>query len=174
MKISHSRSRRQASSSSRERAILFTVAGRTFAIAADAVDEVRNLDGLAPFAPASTYPQLAKVRFTLERRGRRYLAVDAYAHFGIVAATPTRLMVMRNIPTAVLVDGIERMHDIGMVRTLPAAFQGEERRWYRGLTILKGRVVPVVNADAFLTRAEFTLLDSHRTPELETMSAVTV
>jgi CheW-like domain. len=117
------------------------------------------------------YQRLSKVRFTLERQGRRYLVVDGCAHFGMVAATPTRLMVMRNVPTAVLVDGIERMHDIGMVHSLPAAFQGEERHWYRGLAVLKGRVVPVVNADAFLSRAEFTLLDSHLTPALEMMAA---
>lgn len=76
-------------------------------------------------------------------------------------------MVMRSIPVAVLVSGIERMHDIGEVRPLPSAFQGDERRWYRGLTIVKRRAVPVVNADSFLTRAEFTLLEANcaSTPE---------
>jgi chemotaxis signal transduction protein len=161
MKLSHSRSRRKAPALQRESAILFTVSGIVFAIAADAIDEVRNLDGLVPCATTSAYQRLDKVKFTLERQGSRYFVVDAGAHFGIpAAASPaTRLMVMRSIPVAVLVGGIERMHDIGPVHPLPGAFHGDERRWYRGLAILKRRAVPVVNADAFLTRAEFTLLE---------------
>jgi chemotaxis signal transduction protein len=162
MKLSHSRSRRRSSLSQRESAILFSVAGMVFAIAADAIDEVRNLDGLVPCDLASAYQRLEKVRFTLERQGRRYFVVDAGVHFGIptAGAQATRLMVMRNIPVAVLVGGIERMHDIAAMRALPAAFRGDERRWYRGLTVLKGKVVPVVNPDAFLTRAEFTLSEA--------------
>jgi chemotaxis signal transduction protein len=172
MKISHSRSRRAASSSVRESAILFTVAGKLFAIAADAVDEVRNIDGLAHCNPSSRYPKLAKVTFTLERQGCRYFVVDAGAHFGMTSVTSeaARLMVMRNTASAVLVDGIERMHDIAAIQLLPAAFRGEERRWYRGLTVLNQRVVPVVNSDAFLTRAELTLLEATYAPASKEMA----
>jgi hypothetical protein len=57
-----------------------------------------------------------------------------------------------------MVDGIDRMQEIHSIHTLPDAFLGEERCWYRGLTLLKGKVVPVVHADAFLTKAETTLI----------------
>jgi chemotaxis signal transduction protein len=173
MKISHSRPRRPTSVSRNERAILFAVGGTTFAIAAEAVDEIRNLDGLEPWTPASLYQQFAKVRFTLDRQGYRYFVVDAAIHFGMTTAhAPTRMMLMRNLRSALLVDQIERMHDIGSVCALPAAFRGEERRWYRGLTVLRGKVVPVVNHDAFLTRAELTLLEANCSPARKTRAAV--
>jgi chemotaxis signal transduction protein len=175
MKISHSRSNRKAPTSGQERAILFSVGGTTFAIAADAVDEIRNLDGLEPCAPASLYQRLAKVRFTLERQRCCYFVVDAGAHFGMptAASQAMRLMVMRNVRSAVLVGTIERMHDIGVVLALPGAFQGEERRWYRGLTVLKGRVIPVLKPDAFLTRADLTLLEASCAPARKIRGMVT-
>ena len=63
-------------------------------------------------------------------------------------------MILRNMPTSVLVDSTDRMMDISTLHALPNAFQSDERTWYRGLAILNGEVVPVVNASAFLSAAE--------------------
>ncbi|MFZ3382104.1 MAG: hypothetical protein WA193_20895, partial [Candidatus Acidiferrales bacterium] len=46
------------------------------------------------------------------------------------------------------------------VYALPQGFQGEERRWYRGLAYLEDRVIPVINPAGFLTAEEFGRLDS--------------
>jgi hypothetical protein len=45
------------------------------------------------------------------------------------------------------------------VYALPLGFQGEERQWYRGLTYLEDRVIPVINPAGFLTPEEFSRLD---------------
>ena len=46
------------------------------------------------------------------------------------------------------------------LQALPAAFCHEERRWYRGLTVLDQVVVPVVNPAGFLTSDELFQLDA--------------
>jgi hypothetical protein len=43
---------------------------------------------------------------------------------------------------------------------LPNAFCHEERRWYRGLTVLDQSVIPVVSPEGFLTPDELSLLDA--------------
>lgn len=173
MRISQPQHRSRAASRT-ETVILFSVGGSTFAIAANAVDEIRDLAGLQEFHLGMPYHKLSKVKATLERQGKRYFAVDAAAHFRLPHAQPTRLLVLRHLPVAVIVDGIDRMQDIHTVHALHEAFLGEERRWYRGLTLLKGKVVPVVYPQAFLTKAETTLLNAAlRSTETRTGIAVT-
>jgi len=65
---------------------------------------------------------------------------------------------LQHAPAAVLVDAIDRMQDIHSIHELPSAFCGEERGWYRGLAVIKGRVLPVVRPEALLSKAEATLL----------------
>ncbi len=141
-----------------EPVILFAVAGTTFAISAADVDEIRDVSGLEPLPPAHLGPKFAKFKHTLQREGRTYFVVDANTHFRALPTHHTRLLVLRGAPAAVLVDAIDRMTEIAALRPLPNAFTGEERDWYRGLAVLKDDVVPVVDASAFLTKAESTVL----------------
>jgi hypothetical protein len=142
-----------------EAVILFAVGASTFAIAASAVDEIRNMQGLKPLAHSPvTQAKLARVRNVLVREGKTYFVVDANYHFCMLPSKPTRVLVLRNSPAAILVDAIY---------ALPRAFNGEERRWFRGLALmsLSGRgegddVVPVVNPDCFLSAAEQQILES--------------
>ena len=144
---------RSSSSRKQENVILFSVAGNTFALATSAVEEIRELAGLQEFPS-----RLFKVTRKLERQGRQYMVVDAGRHFRLSSAQPTRLMVFRNLPIAIMVDSIDRMQEIQSIQALPGAFSGEERNWYRGLTVLKGKVIPVIKPEAFLSKAEITLL----------------
>ena len=155
MRISQALPRLGSSTRAKETMILFWVGGFSFAVAATAVDEIREVTGLQEFPS-----RLAKVTHTLERQGRHYFVVDAARHFRLMAADSTRLMVLRNSPVAVIVDAIDRMQEIQSIHALPEGFHGEERIWYRGLTLLKGKVVPVVRPDTFLTKAEITLLNA--------------
>lgn len=133
-----------------EPAILFALGAVTFAIAAKEVDEIRDVAGLLP--PGVTSPS-PKVKFRLVREGKTYWVLDASEHFHMVSSRSSRVLVLRNASTAVLVERIDRMAAISAVLPLPPAFQGEERSWYRGLTIIEenaiSRAVPVVNADTF-------------------------
>lgn len=138
--------------------ILFAVGGMTFAISAAEVEEIRSVSGLEPLRGGFLPAKFSKFKFRLQRDERTYFVVDANSHFGIPVSNHDRLLVLRERPAAVLVDAIDRMTEIGAVHPLPKAFSGEERDWYRGLAILKEDVVPVVNAGAFLTRAESTVL----------------
>lgn len=138
--------------------ILFHVADIKFAIDAAEVDEIRNLDGLAPLSSARAHPQLTKVKYSFQRQRTMYFAVDAGLHFGTSPATPTRIMVLRKSPVAVLVDKIDRMSELPPLRPLPAAFHGQEKKWYAGIGMRNEEVIPVVNPSAFLTKAEIMVL----------------
>lgn len=159
MKISSTR-RLRANSQKGETAILFSLSGYRFAIAAGAVDEIRPLAGLKQFQPTVTDPRFAKVKHILERQGRRYFVIDTCALFRVPPSDASRLLLLRNVSAAVMVDSIEQMHEIERIHALPPAFAGEERNWYRGVALIRGKVVPVVNVDAFLTRAEAVLLSA--------------
>jgi chemotaxis signal transduction protein len=151
-----------------EAMILFAVASNTFAIAASAVDEIRNTDGLKPRAHSALG---TCVRHQLVREGKTYFVVDANFHFGQLPSRHTRVLILRNSSVAVLVDCIDRMAEISAIYALPRAFTGDERRWYRGLALMSasGRgepddVVPVVNPEAFLGAAELQVLQDSVKP----------
>jgi chemotaxis signal transduction protein len=141
----------------REDVILFTVGGFKFAIAANAVSEIRSMEDLRPFS-AGSYARLSKIEFTLERNGISHFVVDGARHFHLAASRPTRVLILRQIAAGVLVDSTDRMTEISVLHALPQAFSGDERAWYRGLAILNGEVVPVVNQTAFLSKAEALVL----------------
>lgn len=142
----------------REDVIVFAVSGFKLAIAAGAVKEIRGMEGLHPFTLGGISAQIAKLKFTLERNGTTYFVVDAARHFQLPESHPSRVMVLRNMPTGVLVDSTDRIMEISALHALPPAFTHEERGWYRGLAVVNGQVVPVVNHAAFLNRAELETL----------------
>lgn len=148
-----------AGKGARENVILFTVAGARFAIAAGSVSEIRNMDGLQRFVPGGiTHRAVAKVPYTLQREGGTFFVVNAAHHFGLALSKPSRVLVLRHNAAALLVDSTDRMMEISLLHSLPMAFRGEERSWYRGLAILNGEVLPVVNPAAFLSRGEVAVL----------------
>lgn len=149
---------RRTRTAPREAVILFTVGHNAFAIAAGAVEEIRGLEGLTPFAPPFKLRSLARVKHTLERGKRTYFVVEAAAQFGLPAARDTRLLLLRHAAAAVQVENVARMAEIATLHALPRAFSGDERRWYRGLAQVGEDVVPVVAPEAFLTAAEISLL----------------
>ena len=137
-----------------EGVILFSVSGQKFAIAAGAVNEIRSCEELRDFNLGTVTERVDKLRYTLERSGTTYFVVDAGRHFNLRASIRGRVLILRNSTAAVLVDSTDRMVDIFALHAIPRAFTGEERIWYRGLTVIAGEVVPVVNPAAFLSKAE--------------------
>jgi chemotaxis signal transduction protein len=137
-----------------EPVILFAVGEHSFAAPANEVDEIRDLHGLESIEDATRRTSVSKISATLERSGKSYFVVSAARHFGLPQTDPSRLMVLRGQPIAVLVDNIDRMAEIEKVLPLPNAFYGQERRWYRGLALMSGTAIPVVNMSSFLTPAE--------------------
>jgi chemotaxis signal transduction protein len=147
-----------------EDVILFVVDGHRFAIAANAVDEICNLEGLSPLPAALKHPRLSKVKATLVR-GKKdpdkvFFVVDAAAHFMLKSGEPSRVLVFRNSSAAIQVENIDRMTQISTVVALPAAFSGQERIWYRGLALLGEQVVPLVAPEAFLNKGEQAVLQA--------------
>ena len=142
-----------------ETVLLFAVANQMFAIAADAVQEIRSTDSLAGSAIEIDQIEIGKVRHTVERGRRTYFVVNAGMHFGLPVTRPTLVLILRNLRAAVLIDRIERMAEIAAVHPLPLAFSGDERRWYRGLARLDDFVFPVIQPEGFLTDEEFRVLD---------------
>jgi chemotaxis signal transduction protein len=142
-----------------EAVILFCIANQTFAIAADAVQEIRSTDSLGGTAIEIEQADVPKVRHLVERARRTYYVVSGCAHFGLRVTRPTLVLILRQIRAAVLVDSIERMVDVTTIHPLPRAFEGQERKWYRGLTYLEDRVIPVIYPGGFLSTEEFARLD---------------
>jgi len=145
--------------------ILFTIGSKRFSIAADAVDEIRNLDGLVP-RHSSFVGKLAKVKHILihekKNRSTTYFVVDAAMHFQIRGSQPSRVLILSGSRTALLVDSIERMAQIASVHRLPQAFSGEELVWYCGLACLGDQIFPVVHPGSFLNKGELAVLDAER------------
>jgi chemotaxis signal transduction protein len=141
----------------REDVILFTVGGFKFAIAASSVSEIRSTAGLQKFSAVGSR-MTGKVDYTLERDGAVHFVVNVARHFHLPAGGPTRVMVLRHAPAAVLVDSTDRITEISMLHALPLAFNREERTWYRGLAVLNDEAVPVVNPSAFLSKNEIAAL----------------
>lgn len=147
-----------------EPAILFTVSRQLFAIAAEAVQEIRSTDSIAGAAGEFDCPEVPKVRHTFERARRQYYVVNACAHFGLRVTRPTLVLILRQLRVAVLVDRIERMTELASSYDLPLGFSGEERRWYRGLTYIEDRVIPIVDPRGFLTAEEFRQIEGVPVP----------
>ncbi|MGB6265654.1 MAG: chemotaxis protein CheW [Candidatus Acidiferrales bacterium] len=142
-----------------EAVILFTVANQHFAIAAEAVQEIRSTDSLAGAAVEMGLAEMPKVKHRIERNQRAWYVVNASVHFGLRVTRPTLVLILRQARAAVLVDKIERMAEIAAVHALPLAFTGDERRWYRGLAYIDDQVIPVVAPSGFLAPAEIEHLD---------------
>jgi len=143
----------------REQVILFSIAHQTFAIAAEAVKEIRSTDSLAGAATEFERPEISKVRHFIERGHRTYYIVSGCSHFHLSTTRPTLALILRQFRAAVLVDAIERMTEIAAAYPLPLAFSGEERVWYRGLAYLDDSIIPVINPGGFLTHQQFEQLD---------------
>ena len=150
---------RPAPSRQSEAVILFGVGEVTFAVAANALDEIRNVEGLRPLVQ----PLVPKVRHIFERASKTYYVVDGGFYFQMLPVHTSHLLILRRQPVALLVERIELMKEISAIYALPRSFSGEERQWYRGLAVLPGArgesdVVPVVNPDVLLREEELRLL----------------
>src|SRR5438270_8464008 len=107
MRISQAPPRQKSRVRPGETVILFLVGGFTFAIGANAVDEIREFDGLTKFSFGTSRQEFAKVKHSFERQGQNCFVVDAAAHFRMSSSEPARLLVLRHAPAAVAVDGID-------------------------------------------------------------------
>src|SRR5580693_1583102 len=128
-----------------EQVILFSVGNHSFAIAADAVQEIRSTDSRSGTATEIGNSEIEKVQHMLKHARHSLYVVNARIHFGLPASRPTLVMILRGIRVAVLVDRIERMAEVSFMHQLPQAFVGLERKWYRALAYMGDRVIPVVH-----------------------------
>ncbi len=148
-----------------EDVILFDVGEMRFAIAARDVDEIRNMESMTA-RHFGTDPCIAKVKSTISRtKGsaeQTFYVVNSALHYRLAQAAPTRLLILRDHPVALLADSIDRMMQVSTVLAVPQAFQGAERKWYRGLAVMNGKVIPMVDPASFLGREELDLLAGTR------------
>jgi len=153
-----------ASSKSRvpraEQIILFRVGGQLFAISSASVQEVRSVDNLTGMSQEMPPTNVRKVRHTVRRGDQTHFLVNGTVHFGLPATAASLVFFLRHTPTALLIDGIEKMTAMTYLQSVPQAFCHEERDWYRGLTALDQAVIPVVRPEGFLSTEELTLLDA--------------
>jgi chemotaxis signal transduction protein len=143
----------------REQVAVFSIAQYSFVISAASIQEIRSTDSLGGTVVELDRPVLRKVRHIVERDARSYYVVSGYEHFQLPPSRPTTVLILRHAPVAVLVDRIEEMSEMRVLLALPHSFRGEERTWYRGLTVLDRKILPVANPQGFLTAGELKQLD---------------
>lgn len=143
----------------REQIAVFSIAEYSFVISAASVQEIRSTDSLGGTVVDLDRPVLRKVRHIVERDARSYYVVSGCEHFHLPPSRPTTVLILRNAPVAVLVDRIEEMAEMRVLLALPQSFCGDERTWYRGLTVLDRKVLPVANPLGFLTARELLQLE---------------
>ncbi len=159
-----------------EQLILFRCSGQLFAISSASVQEVRSVDSLAGVASEIIVPSVRTVRHALQRGERCMYVVNLSLHFGLKPSPASLIFLLRKSRVALLLDGIEKMTTMTRLQALPASFHNQERRWYRGLTVLEQNVIPVINPSGFLTDDEFIQLDvvaNQNRQELAASSATT-
>jgi chemotaxis signal transduction protein len=154
----------------REQVAVFSIAEYSFVISAASVQEIRNTDSLGGTVVELDHPVLRKVRHIVERDARSYYVVSGYEHFHLPPSRPTTVLILRDAPVAVLVDRIEEMAEMRVLLALPQSFRGEERTWYRGLTVLDRKVLPVTNPLGFLTTRELQQIEEQNPGLLESAS----
>jgi chemotaxis signal transduction protein len=154
-----------------EQIILFRIGGQLFAISSASVQEVRSVDGLTGTTKEIAHAAIPKVRHTIRRGDTTHYVVSGTSHFGIPAASASLIFFLRQTPTALLIDGIDKMTTMTYLQALPQTFCHEEREWYRGLTALEQTIIPVVKPEGFLTVEELTLLDGVLRAERPELSA---
>lgn len=142
-----------------EQVIFFVVSRQTFAIAADAVKEIRSTDSLAGAAIEFENAEVPKVHHFVERSRHPYYVVNGCEHFHLAVTRPSLALVLREFRVVLLVDSVERIGEIPAVYGLPLAFSGQERVWYRGLAYVEDRVTPVIQPAGFLSREQLDSLD---------------
>lgn len=159
MKIAPSERRSARRASRSEPVIAFSISAHTFAISANAVQEIRTTDSVAACAVEISVSGKPKVRHCLPSgRGATYI-VSGWLHFGLSASRPAQVILLRDSRVGVLVDSIDGMETMRILMSLPAGFCGPERSWYRGITILGENVIPVVSPSGFLSAREIDELD---------------
>ncbi len=154
----------------REQVAVFSIAEYSFVISAASIQEIRNTDSLGGTVVDLDRPVLRKVRHIVERDARSYYVVSGYEHFHLPPSRPTTVLILRDAPVAVLVDRIEEMAEMRVLLALPQSFRGEERTWYRGLTVLDRKVLPVANPLGFLTTRELQQIEEQNPGLLESAS----
>ena len=112
-----------------EQIILFRVGGQLFAISSASVQEVRSVDSLTGTTQEIPQSAVRKVRHTIRRGDATHYVVNGTIHFGVQAAAASLIFFLRHTPTALLVDGIEKMTSMTYLQALPQAFCHEEREW---------------------------------------------
>jgi len=155
-----------------EQVVVFAIGEDSFAISAAAIQEIRNTDSLGGLVMDLASALVPKVRHIIERDSKSYYVVSGFEHFRLPPSRPTTVLVLANTPTALLVDRIEEMSEMRTLVSLPRSFQGKERIWYRGLTILNGKVVPVVDPKGLLTTDELRGLAQRTAEQHETAEPV--
>jgi hypothetical protein len=143
----------------REQVAVFSIAEYSFVISAASIQEIRSTDSLGGTVVDLERPVLRKVRHIVERDARSYYVVSGFEHFHLSQSRPTTVLILRNAPVAVLVDRIEEMAEMRVLLALPQSFRGEERTWYRGLTVMDRKVLPVANPLGFLSAGELQKLE---------------
>jgi chemotaxis signal transduction protein len=138
----------------REQVVVFTIGACGFVISAASVQEIRSTDSLGGAVMDLDRSSLRKVRHIVERDSRSCFVVSGCAHFHLPVTRPTSVLILRDVPVAVLVDRIEEMSEMRVILPLPLSFCGDERIWYRGLTVLGRKVLPVADPRGFLTEVE--------------------
>ncbi|HET7841413.1 MAG TPA: chemotaxis protein CheW [Terriglobia bacterium] len=118
--------------------ILFWVGPYRLAIPATELKEIRQDSRLACLGQAEVAPE--------KRDAESPLSVRAL--FQLSPKPGGCTLVLREQTLSLQVDRVERMIETCVIHNLPRAFQGEERLWFKGITLADDSVIPILNPKA--------------------------
>jgi len=99
--------------------------------------------------PAREVDEACDARSSHAWNGQDTTVIDTREFFHADTSGHPKYLVLHAAPVALAVDSVSRIAEVDEIIPLPRAFTGQERRWYRGLAMINGEVVPVLNAAVF-------------------------
>ncbi len=116
-------------------------------------------------------PVLGKVRHIVERDSRAYYVVSGYEHFRLPPSRPTKVLILRSAPVAVLVDRIEEMAEMRVLLSLAAILSRRRKHLVSRPHGDGPQILPVANPLGFLTAAELQQLEEQNPGLLKSAAA---
>lgn len=117
--------------------VIFRIGTQRFVLSSAEIEEIRDLHSGAVPATVTT------------RRNAKISVVLADRVFGLHSTVREQLLILKRHAVAVAIDRIEGMSELREIVALPHGFHGTEQSWYRGLALVSGHILPVVNSAIF-------------------------
>jgi len=138
--------------------LVFSVGDREFAVSIENTWEIRQADNVVPLPESPPW-----LRGVMDLRGKVIPVVDLASRFGFPPEASSGVILVAESggeKVGFLVRRVLEVLDLPpeMVEPPPAVYQGEGRRFVRGVVNLKGRILILISLSQVLEEAEVSFI----------------